>query len=136
MFLGQDFVEEFDNLVLLVIGELVEARKSQIFEAGTTARDKQQAEIGKARYRVDEAQVNGHAAVRMAGGLGFGLPMWEAVREAASLRWPATRFSARAWECASSNKIYAVQSMCPRRDDDPVDAVVAQMRCHEEGDLA
>ena len=88
-------------------------------------------EIARARYRVDEVQACGHVGVRMDGGLAIGMPMWEAVREVSSLRWPATRFSAEAWECAQSNKIYAVQSMRPRRDDDPVSGVVARMRCHD-----
>lgn len=90
------------------------------------------AEIAKGRYGVEEAEVNGHRAVRMAGGLALGTPIFEAVREAASIRVPATRFSAMAWECPVANKIYAVQGLRPARAADVVADVAARTRCHVE----
>jgi len=71
--------------------------------------------------------------VRYAGGLAIGLPSFDALREAASLRVPATRFSAVAWECPDTNKIHAVQAFRPLRTIDPVAKVAARVRCHDPG---
>jgi hypothetical protein len=87
-------------------------------------------ELTQAHYRAEESSVAGHAAVAMRGGLAFG-PAWvQASRELMSLRIPATRFSARAWHCEPSNKIYLVQSLRPFRATDPLEALVSRVRCH------
>ncbi len=52
------------------------------------------------------------------------------VREVTRLQRPATRFSARAWECEPGNKIYAVQTLRPRRTPDVVHDITARTRCH------
>lgn len=104
------------------------ARADQYLDLWLAANSR--AEIGKARFGVEEAQVRGHRAVRMAGGLAVGTPMVEAVREAASIRMPATRFSAMAWECPESNKIFAVQGIRPARTPDRVADVAERTRCH------
>jgi hypothetical protein len=88
------------------------------------------AEIRRARYAVEATEVAGHPAVRLAGGVALGGPMVDIVREAASLRIPATRFSAVGWECPESNKIHAVQAIRPARFPDPVARVAASVRCH------
>jgi hypothetical protein len=87
-------------------------------------------ELTQTRYKVEEASVAGHEAVVMRGGLAFGQPWVQASRELMSLRIPATRFSARAWHCEPSNKIYLVQSLRPFRAPDTLDALVNRVRCH------
>lgn len=87
-------------------------------------------ELTQARYQAEEATVCGHEAVAMQGGLAFGPPWVQAFRELMSLRVPATRFSARAWHCEPSNKIYLVQCLRPFRATDPIDVLVSRMRCH------
>lgn len=87
-------------------------------------------EITKARYVTDEGVMNGHATLDLSGGPAFGLPMLEAAREVTRLQRPATRFSARAWECEPGNKIYAVQALRPRRMPDVVHDIAARTRCH------
>lgn len=93
------------------------------------------AEIRRARYGVEASEVHGHPAVRLAGGIAVGAPMVDFVREAASLRVPATRFSAMAWECPDSNKIHAVQALRPARFPDPVARVARRVRCHGTVDV-
>ncbi|WP_184203567.1 hypothetical protein [Armatimonas rosea] len=87
-------------------------------------------DLTQARSQVEEASVQGHEAIALDGGLAFGQPWVQAFRDLMSLHVPATRFSARAWHCEPSNKIYLVQSLRPRRATDPVEEIVARMRCH------
>ena len=89
-------------------------------------------ELRLARYSADVAQVHDHDAVAMTGGLAFGQPWIQAIRETLSLRWPATRFDARAWHCEPSNKIYLVESLRPLRAADPIEEIAQRLRCHEE----
>lgn len=88
-------------------------------------------ELRHARYSATEAQVQDHAAVSMSGGLAFGQPWVLALREAMALRLPATRFSARAWHCEASNKIYLVERLRPFRSPELLDEVVGRLRCHQ-----
>jgi len=88
-------------------------------------------QITKARYTTDEGGVHGHATLDLTGGPAFGLPMLEAVREVTRLHHPATRFSGRAWECETGNKIYAIQTLRPRRMPDVVHQIAALTRCHD-----
>ena len=87
-------------------------------------------QIKDARYAAGEGEVNEHATLDLRGGLALGLPLMAAVREGVRFQRPATRFSARAWECEPGNKIYAVQAMRPRRVPDVVNEVAARTRCH------
>lgn len=88
------------------------------------------AEIRRARYGAEATEMAGHPAVRLAGGVAVGGPMVDVAREIASLRVPATRFSALGWECPESNKIHAVQAIRPARFPDPVSRVAGTLRCH------
>lgn len=90
------------------------------------------AELRHARYTADAALHQGHETVVMRGGLAFGQPWAQAVREALALRIPATRFSARTWHCEPSNKIYLVQGLRPARAVDMIEAVCERLRCHTE----
>ncbi|WP_309696160.1 hypothetical protein [Armatimonas sp.] len=87
-------------------------------------------ELAQVRYQADEASVCGHEAVAMQGSLAFGAPWVQAFRELLSLRVPATRFSARAWHCEPSNKIYLLQSLRPFRASDSIEELVSRMECH------
>ena len=91
-----------------------------------------QGELRHARYKAEAAQVHGHETVVMRGGLSFGPPWAQAVREVLALRWPATRFSARTWHCEPSNKIYLVQGLRPTRAEDTIERVCERLRCHPE----
>ncbi len=89
------------------------------------------AEMREARVAATEGEdVNGHPTLRLDGGLGFGMPMLNAIKTATRLQMPATRFSGRAWECEPSNKLYLVEAMRPRGAKDMVDAVAERTRCH------
>jgi hypothetical protein len=59
------------------------------------------------------------------------MPMVQVVKQAANLRRPATRFSAVAWDCEPSNKLYLVEGMRVANEPDRVAAVAARTRCHE-----
>lgn len=89
-------------------------------------------EMASARYVADEAEANGHPALSLSGGLAFGLPMFDAIKEASrQFRLPATRFSATAWQCETANKIFLVESMRPARETDRTAEVAANTRCHD-----
>jgi len=91
-------------------------------------------EITKARYTTDEGAVHDHATLDLSGGPAFGLPMLEVAREVTRLHRPATRFSARAWECEPGNKIYAIQALRPRAAlPGLVNEIAARTRCHGGG---
>lgn len=87
-------------------------------------------ELTQARFTVEEASHAGHEAIALRGGLAFGQPWVQALREVLSLHRPATRFSAMAWECPESNKIYLVESLRPRRAADPLPEILSRLRCH------
>jgi hypothetical protein len=92
-------------------------------------------EMASARYVADEAEANGHPALTLSGGLALGLPMLDAVKEAArQFRMPATRFSATAWQCDAANKIFLVESLRPAREPDRTAEVAANTRCHDGRD--
>lgn len=88
-------------------------------------------EITKARYTTDEGAVHDHATLDLSGGPAFGLPMLDVAREVTRLHRPATRFSARAWECETGNKIYAIQALRPRAAmPGLVNEIAARTHCH------
>jgi hypothetical protein len=90
--------------------------------------------LREARYRAEEAEVEGHAALDLAGGPGWGLPMVQVAREVLRFKVPATRFRALAWQCETTNKVYAVQSLRVARSRDILGEVVARLRCHPRAD--
>ncbi|MBC8104741.1 MAG: hypothetical protein H7Z41_19375 [Cytophagales bacterium] len=87
-------------------------------------------ELNGARYTVVENELHTHPAIRLTGGLAFGLPMLYAGREALRFQWPATRFGGAAWECEPSNKLFAVSHLRPARQPALADAVAERTRCH------
>jgi hypothetical protein len=88
------------------------------------------AELRQARYIEGEGEVNGHPALLLAGGLAFGMPMAQIPQQLSRFQMPATRFSATAWECGESNKVYLVESLHTSRSKDIVVEIVRRTRCH------
>jgi hypothetical protein len=72
----------------------------------------------------------GHTVIRYAGRLS--LPgRLRALREAKlSLRRFPSCYKGGIWECAESNKIYAVQVFCQARSEDLWAEVVSRCACH------
>jgi hypothetical protein len=88
-------------------------------------------EMREARYEASEGEAQGHPALLLTGGPAFGMPMMQVVKQAANLRRPATRFSAVAWGCDPSNKLYLVEGMRASNEPDRVAAVATRTLCHE-----
>ena len=88
-------------------------------------------EMRGARYIVDETEAHGHPAIALTGGPAFGPPMMEVAKQASRLQMPATRFSAQAWECEPSNKLYLIEGMRPRRAKDWIAEIAARTICHQ-----
>jgi hypothetical protein len=90
-------------------------------------------ELREARYEASEGEaVHGHPALELCGGLALGAPWMKAVKQAARLQRPATRFLGRAWECEPSNSLYLVESLRPPQARDVTDEVIARTLCHGE----
>lgn len=87
-------------------------------------------EMRQARYTVDETETQGHPAIALTGGPAFGTPMMELMKQASRMQMPATRFSAQAWECEDSNKLYLIEGMRTFRGRDWVGDVVRRTLCH------
>ena len=104
------------------------ARRDAYLDAWLRANAK--AELHEARYEESETEAHGHPALQLTGGLVFGMPIANAVKQVSRLELPPTRFSAVAWECDVSNRVFLVESLRTRKAADPVDAVVARTRCH------
>lgn len=104
------------------------ARKGEFLDVWLSLNTK--AEMGSARYAADEGSVNEHDALLLSGGPRFGNPWMEVVKQALRFERPATKFSAVAWECEPSNKVYLVQAMRPGRVPDPVGEVADRTLCH------
>jgi len=94
------------------------------------------AEVNGARYTVEEAERHGHPAIALAGGLAFGMPMVQAVREASQLKRPATRFQGIAWECEASNKVFAISQLRPPNLPSVVEEIAERTVCHTQASLA
>lgn len=90
------------------------------------------AELSGARYTVEESEEHGHPAITLRGGLAFGMPMVQAVREATRLQRPATRFAGVAWECEPSNKVFAISELRPGNAPGIAAAVAERTLCHTE----
>jgi hypothetical protein len=90
-------------------------------------------EMASARYGADEAEggMHGHPAVALNGGLAFGMPMVDAVKDAGrQFKLPATRFTGVAWQCDTANKIFLVESLRPAREPDVTREVAERTVCH------
>jgi hypothetical protein len=110
------------------------ARKSSYLDVWVASNTKSP-ELNGARYVVTEDNVQTHDAIRMTGGLAFGMPMLHAVREAMRLQWPATRFVGIAWECEPSNKLFAISHLRTRKQEDFADAIAKRTHCHSAEDI-
>jgi len=91
-------------------------------------------EMHEARYEASEGEAQGHPALLLTGGLAFGMPMAQVVKQVTNLRKPATRFSGVAWECEPSNKLYLVEGMRAANEPDRIAAIAARTLCHEGPD--
>jgi len=105
------------------------ARRDAYLDSWLTSNTRS-AELRAARYTVEESDLHGHPAIRLKGGLSFGLPMIHAARDAARLQRPSTRFAAAAWECAETNKVYTVSELRPANAAESVSTVADRLRCH------
>lgn len=105
------------------------ARKAEFLDTWLSLNTK--AEMRDARYVADEQEVQGHPALSLVGGPRFGAPWYGVVKQVMQFHRPATKFSAMAWECEPSNKVFLVQAMRPGRVPDPVELVASRTRCHD-----
>ena len=104
------------------------ARKDEYLDTWLSLNTK--AEMAHAQYAADEDTINGHPALALTGSPKFGTPWVEVVKQALRFERPATKFSAIAWECEPSNKVYLVEAMRPGRVPDPVSEMARRTRCH------
>jgi hypothetical protein len=104
------------------------ARKDEFLDVWLSLNTK--AELRNAAYSAEEGTANGHDALLLSGGPRVGGPWVEVVKQALRFERPATKFTAVAWECEASNKVYLVQAMRPGRVTDPVAGVAERTRCH------
>ena len=90
-------------------------------------------ELREARYEAEETTAQNHPALLLTGGLALGVPVVSAVKQLSRLELPPTRFSATAWECEQTNRVFLVESLRTTKTPDPVEGVVARTLCHPEG---
>jgi hypothetical protein len=81
-----------------------------------------------------ESEIHGHPALDMTGRR-TGLMYWmgDASKSLAAMQLPASHYSAIGWECAASNKVYLVQTLTVRKDEDTAREVAERIRCHAGG---
>jgi hypothetical protein len=90
-------------------------------------------ELAMMTTEVEEARVGGHDAIAFVGRPEIGLPLFQLVREAArQWKWPALRFTAHAWECEESNKLYLIQHTRGKKSMDLAGEVAQRTLCHGE----
>ncbi|GAB4452575.1 MAG: hypothetical protein OHK0029_03740 [Armatimonadaceae bacterium] len=106
------------------------ARKDEFLDVWLSLNSK--AEMREARYEAEESTVQEHPALHLVGGPAIGMPMVQVARQVTRFQRPATKFSALAWECEPSNKVYLIQAMRPGRVPDPVKEVAMRTPCHLE----
>ncbi|MDX1933878.1 MAG: hypothetical protein SFU56_14865 [Capsulimonadales bacterium] len=104
------------------------SRRDEYLDRWLTINSK--AELTQARYAAAEGEAQGHPALILSGGLGIGLPWMQVPQQLSRFQVPATRFSAVAWECAESNKVYLVEGFRTFRSGDSVAEVARRTRCH------
>ena len=106
------------------------ARRDAYLDAWLQANAK--AELREAKWEAGETLAQNHPALKLSGGLGFGMPMANAAKQLSRLEIPPTRFSGVAWECEQSNRVFLVEGLRTRNAPDVVEAVVARTLCHGE----
>lgn len=87
--------------------------------------------LSRYAYRVDEVELHGHPAFRLAGRERLWSAAWKTLRGALNLTWPRFFLQGYVWHCTESNRIYAVTGEQSRRSD-VVEQVVHRMHCHHE----
>jgi hypothetical protein len=90
---------------------------------------RQGARLSRYTYRCEEAQVNGHPAIRMVGRERILPGLARAIHQLMAFTRPALRFEALVWECPETNKVVALQSQHPGGDR-TLSEIVARCRCH------
>ena len=88
------------------------------------------AEMAQATYTASEGEAQGHPALVLAGGLALGTPLVQIPQALSRFQWPATKFSATAWECEESNKVYLVQGLRTSHGTDFVGEIARRTLCH------
>ena len=83
------------------------------------------------RYEPEEAEAQGHPALRLTGRRG-GVQYWagQVPTQLVKLQLPATHFAAAIWECPESNKITLVQSFSRKPQPELVQEIVERTLCH------
>lgn len=76
------------------------------------------------------AEIQGHEGVTARGRVRGPIALVRAVRDALPSLRPGTRYDAQVWECAESNKLYAVQVWRNVRTKGLLEEVVARCECH------
>ncbi len=89
----------------------------------------ERARLGRYAYQRDRRPFRGHAAFWMSGRDKLIAGFAKAAQQLASLTKPSLGFTACAWHCEETNRIYAVSAEHPRGDD-IVAQVLDRMPCH------
>ncbi len=104
------------------------ARRDAYLDVWLQANSK--AELHEARYVAEETTAHGHPALQLVGGLALGMPVANAVKQLTKMEVPPTRFSALAWECDQTNRIFLVEGLRTTKALDMVGDVAARTICH------
>jgi hypothetical protein len=88
--------------------------------------------VGAGRNRVAPAEttVQDHPAASVSGRIAGALPWVRALRDAGLPPRPASRYAACCWECAETNKIYAIQLWHSARTVGLLEEVAQRCECH------
>ncbi|MBI3910516.1 MAG: hypothetical protein HY320_06215 [Armatimonadetes bacterium] len=86
--------------------------------------------LNRYRYQFEEAEVNGHPALRLWGPERPLPGLMRALGALFSFSWPAWWIRGYVWACPQANKIFAITST-ERKRDQLAEQVVGRMRCHE-----
>ena len=82
-------------------------------------------------YRVEEAELHGHALFRFSGRDRVPVALWKLLKAPFTLTMPRLSFRGFVWHCAESNRIYAVTGEQPRKSR-LLEQVVERMQCHSK----
>jgi hypothetical protein len=79
-----------------------------------------------------ESEINGHAALILNGNR-VGPVYWlrDGLKAVKALKKPATHYSAIAWECPESNKVYLIQNMFSDKTSDLAMTIAQKVYCHK-----